>query len=282
MAPDPAAAHRLADLTWPQVAELRDVAPVALVPLGACEQHGLGMALRTDTTRAEFVADRVAERLAPRIVVTPAIPVGVSEHHMAMPGTLTLTGTTLQLVVRELVTSLYRHGWRKVFVLTGHGGNNSAVDVAVSALRAEFQDLHLAWSGITPLVPDVAADLATSKVRGHSCEIETSQALYVDPTLVQPDRLARGSADQGDLDEAGRLSRSHPGIRFPQSYASLSPTGALGDATTADVEAGERLVETAVDRLCAFLEGLAALPPRQPDHAAYRTPPPPPHPATQE
>lgn len=235
---------------------------MALVPLGACEQHGLALALRTDTTRAEYVADRVAERLSPQVVVTPAIPVGVSEHHMGLPGTLTLTGTTLQLVVHELVTSLYRHGWRRVFVLTGHGGNNSALDVAVTRLRGELSDLYIAWSGVTPLATDLVSQATTSTVHGHSCEIETSQAMYVDPTLVQEPLLVRGSAELDDLDAAGRLSRSHPGIHFPQAYADLSRTGALGDGTAADEKTGERIVEAVVDRLCAFLEGFAALPAR--------------------
>jgi creatinine amidohydrolase len=257
--------HRLADLTWPEIAELRTVAPVAIVPLGACEQHGPGLAQRTDTTRAEVVADLVAAKLSPSVVVTPAIPVGVSEHHMAFPGTLTLTPDTLQQVIRELVTSLHRHGWRRVFVLTGHGGNNATVDVAVTRLRTELPDLHLAWSGITPVVSDVAAELATSRVRGHSCEIETSQALFADPALVLPERLTRGSAELSDLDAAGQLGRSHPGIHFPQAYDALSATGNLGDPRQANPAAGERLVTTAVDRIAAFLEGFIRLPARKTD-----------------
>lgn len=255
--------HRLADMAWPEVAERHATAPVAIVPLGACEQHGPGMALRTDTTRAEVVADLVAEQLAPRVVVTPAIPVGASEHHMGFPGTLTLSPVTLQQVVYELVTSLHRHGWRKVFVLTGHGGNNATVEVAVSRLRADLVDLHIAWSGVAPVVADVAAELASSRVRGHGCEIETSQALFVDPSLVRPQSLTKGSAELDDLDAAGRLGRSHPGIHFPQGYDSLSVTGTLGDPTKASPEAGERLVRAAVDRIAAFLEGLIDLPDRQ-------------------
>ncbi|GAA1713733.1 creatininase family protein [Fodinicola feengrottensis] len=256
--------HRLADLTWPEIAALADRAPIAIVPLGACEQHGPGMAMRTDTTRAEVVADVVAQRLSPQVVVTPVIPVGVSEHHMAFPGTLTLSAVTLQQVVHELVDSLYRHGWRKVFVLTGHGGNNAAVEVAVSRLRADFPDLHIAWSGITAVVSDVVADLATSQVRGHSCEIETSQAMFVDPSLVFPERLERGSADLADLDPAGQLSRAHPGIHFPQAYDVLSRTGNLGDARQASLEAGERIIQTAVERIATFLGELANLPARLP------------------
>lgn len=256
--------HRLADLTWPEIDELRPHAPVAIVPLGATEQHGLGMAQRTDTTRAEVVADMVARRMSPRVVVTPTIPVGMSEHHMAFPGTLTLSPVTLQQVVVELVTSLHRHGWRRIYVLTGHGGNNAAVDVAVSRLRAELTDTHIAWSGVTPVVADIIKEQGASQVRGHSCEIETSQALYVDPDLVLPDHLVPGSSTLDDLNPAGRLGRSHPGIQFPQGYDALSPTGNLGNPRLATTELGALLVDTVVDRICGFLTGLIGLPDRSP------------------
>lgn len=180
---------RLADLTWPEIAELREHAPVAIVPLGACEQHGHGLAQRTDTTRAEVVADLVAQRLSPRVVVAPTVPVGVSGHHMAFPGTLTLSPLTLQAVLHDLVGSMYRHGRRKVFVLTGHGGNNATVEVAVTRLRDDLADLHIAWSGITPVVADLAKALSGSRVGGHSGEIETAQAMFVDKDLVLGERL---------------------------------------------------------------------------------------------
>lgn len=254
--------HRLADLTWPEIRDLRAEAPVAIVPLGACEQHGTGLAQRTDTTRAEVVADLIADRLSPRVVVAPAIPVGVSEHHMGFPGTLSVTADTLGRIIDDLLTSLYRHGWRRMFILTGHGGNNSAIDISVRVLRARYDDLHLAWSGITNVAPDVVARLATSPVRGHSCEIETSQALFADPALVRSDQLTRGSATLDDLDPAGRLSRSHKGIHFPQDYHVLSPTGALGDGRDASSEAGAAVISAVVERIAAFLEDFIALPDR--------------------
>jgi creatinine amidohydrolase len=251
---------RLADLTWPEIAELPVRAPVAIIPLGACEQHGPALAQRTDTTRAEVVADLLAQRLRPRVVVTPTIPVGVSEHHMDFPGTLTLTPDTLGRVVHELVLSLYRHGWRKIFVLTGHGGNNTTVEVTLTGLRAQLTDLYIGWSGITPVVADLAKELAHSELRGHSGEVETSQAMFVDPELVLADRLTRGSAALDDLGPAGRLSRSHPGIHFPVQYRTLSANGTLGDARQASKQAGDRLVSTAVERIAAFLTGLIELP----------------------
>ncbi|HJP77302.1 MAG TPA: creatininase family protein [Pseudonocardiaceae bacterium] len=267
----PFRSFRLADLTWPEIAELRDAAPVAIVPLGACEQHGHGLAQRTDSRRAEVVADLVAERLSPKVVVAPTIPVGVSGHHMAFPGTLTLSPLTLQAVIYDLVNSLYRHGWRKVFVLTGHGGNNATVEVAVTRLRDDFTDLHLAWSGVTSVIPDLTSDLAESRVRGHSSAVETAQAMFVDKDLVLAERLTRGSTELGDLTAAGRLSRSHPGIHFPQDYDTLSPAGNLGDGRQATVDIGERLVLTAVERIAEFIDGMVALPARE--HANPDSPP---------
>ncbi|HEX4221710.1 MAG TPA: creatininase family protein [Pseudonocardiaceae bacterium] len=262
---------RLADLTWPEVEELRENAPVAIVPLGACEQHGRGLAQRTDTTRAEVVADLVAERLSPQVLIAPTIPVGVSGHHMAFPGTLTLSPITLQNVIYDLVSSLYRHGWRKVYVLTGHGGNNATVEIAVTRLRNDLPDLHIAWSGVTAVVTDLSKELSASRIGGHSGEIETAQAMFVDKDLVLAERLTRGSADLQDLSPAGRLSRSHPGIHFPQDYDTLSPAGNLGDGRQATVDIGERIVRTAVERIAEFIDGMIALPPRE--HANPVSPP---------
>jgi creatinine amidohydrolase len=247
-------------MTWPEVAAAREAAAVVIVPLGSCEQHGRGMALQTDTVRAVELAKLVAQRLAPRVLVTPAVAFGLSEHHMGFPGTITLTPRTLQHIVYDVVHSLYRHGWRKVFLLNGHGGNNAVLDTASIELRTDFADLHLASSGITPLVPDVVAQEGVSELRGHSCEVETSQALYLDPALVRPESLVPGTARRADLDAAGRLSRMHPAIHFPQPYDRLDPNGALGDATAASYEFGERQITAVLDRLTAFLEQFAVLP----------------------
>jgi creatinine amidohydrolase len=252
--------YLLAEMTWPEVAAARDVAPLVIVPLGSCEQHGRGMALQTDTVRAVELAKLVAERMAPSVLVAPETTVGLSEHHMGFPGTITLTPQTLQRVIYEIVQSLYRHGWRKVFLLNGHGGNNAVVDTASIQLRADLPDLHLAYSGITPLVADVIAEAGVSEVHGHSCEVETSQALYLRPALVRSENLVPGTARRADLNPAARLSRMHPAIHFSQPYHQLDPNGALGNPTVATRGFGERQVTAALERLVSFLEQFIALP----------------------
>src|ERR671939_106242 len=117
----------LANMTWPEAQAALAAADVVIVPTGSTEQHGPGMLLRTDTSIAAAVAERVANRLRPRAVVTPALPFGLSAHHMRFPGTLSLQPDTFMAVVLDVMRSLEAHGARRVFLLNGHGGNQAAL-----------------------------------------------------------------------------------------------------------------------------------------------------------
>ena len=254
----------LAEMTWPEVAAARERAPLALVPVGSCEQHGPHLALQTDAVRAWEFTKRLAERLDPRAVVAPLIPVGVSEHHMAFPGTLTLDPITFQQVVYELVRSLYRHGWRRVFVVNGHGGNDAALGVLMTRLMADFPDLGAAWSGITAMAPDVVRTVKRTERTGHSCEVEASQAMYLAPHLVRADRLTAGQIRPEALNGNADGGKIH----LAQRYERITANGALGDARYATSEAGREIVETALDRVQAFLERFLETPDGSPDDIA--------------
>ncbi|WP_338100524.1 creatininase family protein [Paramicrobacterium fandaimingii] len=243
----------LAQMTWPEAEAAISRSPLAIVPTGACEQHGAHMSLDTDTVRAEGFSRRLAEELAPRAVVTPCLTPGVSAHHMAFAGTLSVSPVTFQQMLYEIVESLYTHGWRYVFIVNGHGGNMSACGVAASRLQADFPDLTVAWTGITSLVSDVAAEHTVGPKAAHSSEIETSQTLYFDPSRVRSDVL-----------EAARQSGTTPtrypgvsgvaGIKAPRPFHKVSPDGATGTPSAATAELGQKLIETAVARATGFLE----------------------------
>src|SRR5262245_10025241 len=140
---------RLGELTTVEAAAATDA--VVIIPAGAFEQHGPGLPLATDLVRAEHVAERVATALRGKALVGPAIPVGVSPHHLAFAGTISLTTTTFATVVREYVDGLYRHGWRKILVLTGHGGNNATLTTVGQDLLTTHPDLQFAWTPVTAL-----------------------------------------------------------------------------------------------------------------------------------
>jgi hypothetical protein len=125
----------LARMTSPEAAEALAGAEVALIPVGATEQHGPNMSLETDTAVAYQLALHTAAALHPRAVVTPPLPYGVSYHHMSFPGTMTLSPETFQAVVLEVVESLRQHGVERFFIIDGHAGNQGALDVLMTKLR---------------------------------------------------------------------------------------------------------------------------------------------------
>ncbi|MFD7898357.1 creatininase family protein [Streptomyces sp. NPDC059568] len=245
---------RLAEMTTLEAAEAVTASPVVIIPAGAFEQHGPGMPLATDTVRAEGVADRVAAALAGRAVIGPPLPVGVSPHHLAFAGTVTLTTTTLAAVVREYVESLHRHGWRKILVVTGHGGNNATLATVAQDLLTTRPDLQFAWSPVTALAADVVSGMEVSEVHGHSGEAETAQMLHLAPELVHTDRLVAGTTSTSQLDPLPRLSRhgSHPALAV--RYDRISENGILGDPRRATAEDGQAVVDAVVVRLVAFVK----------------------------
>lgn len=239
---------RLGEMTTVEAAAATGA--VVIIPAGAFEQHGPGLPLATDLVRAEHIAERVATALRGKAFVGPPIPVGVSPHHMAFAGTITLTTTTFGAVVREYVDGLYRHGWRKVLVVTGHGGNNATLTAVGQDLLTSHPDLQFAWTPVTALAAGAMPD--ASEVTGHSGEAETAQMLYLAPELVRRDRLEKGTTSLDELDPVARLSRrGHPSL--PVRYDQLSANGVLGDPTTATVASGQSIVDAVVARIAEFV-----------------------------
>jgi creatinine amidohydrolase len=244
---------RLAEMTTEEAAAAVTASPVVLLPAGAFEQHGPGMPLATDLVRAEHVADRVARELDGRAVVGPAVPVGVSPHHMAFAGTVTLTTTTLAALLREYADSLHRHGWRKLLVITGHGGNNATLTTVAQDLLTTHPDLQFAWTPLTSLAADVVAGMGVSEVHGHSGEAETAQMLALAPHLVHRERLTAGTTRRAQLDPLGAVAQRPGAPTLSVRYDRLSANGVLGDPRRATREHGEALVDAMVRRIADFV-----------------------------
>ena len=115
---------------------------IAVVPLGATEQHGPHLPTGTDYFTVEWLA-REGARLASEqvpVIVAPALPFGSSDHHFVFGGTISLSTETYYRVLRDVVGSLVKDGFSRIFLLNGHGGNHelaqlAARDVALTAAR---------------------------------------------------------------------------------------------------------------------------------------------------
>jgi len=209
-------------------ADVGAAAPVLLVPVGSCEQHGPHLPLATDTIIAMAICERVAAHL-PDTLVAPALTVTASGEHAGFAGTLSIgTEVTAQVII-ELARS---SDWSRGLVLVnGHGGNRDAVATAMSTVRREGRRIVAWW----PSVPGGDA---------HAGRTETSLMMAIRPELVRTDRLEPG--DRRPLAEIASALRV-------SGIAAVSPGGVLGDPTAATLSDGNRLLDVFVDDLTRLI-----------------------------
>ncbi len=170
---------QLSDVTWTD-ADGVDT-DLALLPVGSTEQHGPHAPLGTDWLNAEVVADAGAEAYDGEVVVAPSIPVGVSEEHRQFTGTLWVSKNTFRQYVRETVASLAHHGWDRVVIVNGHGGNVAALrEVAGTITRHDdAYAVPFTWfEAVGEHRPDM----------GHAGPLETAFLRHTRPELVHEDR----------------------------------------------------------------------------------------------
>lgn len=229
----------LARMRWPEVgAPEAGGAPVLLVPVGSLEQHGPALCLATDAVVAATVTRRAAARLAgragtPPMVVAPTVPYGASGEHEDFPGTVSIGHDALRLLLVELGRSAC--GWaRGVVFVNGHGGNVEALAEATVLLRSEGRGV--AWTSCRAVGSDA-----------HAGRTETSVMMAISPDTVDTARLAPGVTDP-----VGGLM---PRLRA-RGVRAVSPSGVLGDPTTASPELGWRLLAEMVGYLTAELLSL--------------------------
>ncbi|AHV96305.1 creatininase family protein [Paenibacillus sabinae] len=238
--------YLLTHMTWPEVEEALKTVKIAIIPLGAHEQHGPHMAESCDSVLAEEMGKRLTEALHPLALMTPVINMGVSPHHLHFPGTISLEPATLIAILRDMVSSLRNYGIRNFLVLNSHGGNQSTLGVAAGILSTEL-DVRFMYAKTTASAKDVMDRLIDSRLYGHSCEREVSEALYLAPWLVRQDKLASGDISEGDW---RKLRPGNP-IQGFYYYEEMTRNGCIGNAPAGSPEIGEEIVETAVSRLAA-------------------------------
>ena len=229
--------RRLAEMTWPAVAGAVAAGAVTVIlPLGATEQHGPHLPLGTDTFRAVALADRLAEFL-PAALVAPALSVGCSDEHQGFAGLLSLDRETLASVIVDCARRMAGWGVGRLLILSAHGGNGRALDLAAARLAEEVPGLRVVVLGSATALSDailaVAAreGIAADAVGLHAGEGETSEMLALRPDLVLMESVVPGYRDD--------LAHIMPRLRR-EGLRSVTPTGTLGDASDADGARGAR------------------------------------------
>lgn len=249
-------AHVLGELTWPQArVRLREV-DVALLPVGAIEQHGPHLSLDTDAWDAEHLAHRVAEACPqPRPLVLPLLPYGVSYHHESFAGTIGVAPQTLSSMVCDIGRSLHAQGIRKLLIVNGHGGNVPALHLAAQVLNRELRLFVCVETGETSDLE--VAELVTCQMDLHAGEIETSTSLATRPHLV---RMEYAISETPRIDSPQLEGAGPSGVAWYLRTERYSRTGVMGDARAASVEKGEKIWEIQTLRLAALAAHLVRTP----------------------
>lgn len=247
--------YDLTAMTWKEVEESLKTVQLAIIPIGAHEQHGPHMVESCDAVLAEKMALKLGQRMFPYAMVAPTINMGVSQHHLNFPGTISLQPTTLISILKDVISSLKHHGIGKFLLLNSHGGNQSTLNVASMMLTNEL-DVEIYYAKTTGSAKTAIKENVTSPLFGHSCEREVSEALYLAPEIVRLENL-----EKGDIQEEGRWKQLRPGkaIQGFYYYEEMTKNGNIGDATKASWEIGQQIVEEALDNLSNELSKLLDL-----------------------
>jgi len=243
---------------WTEIKSL-DKEMTVVIPLGSIEQHGLHMPLFTDTCQVSAVADRVEAELKDKIVVLPTLWLGSSHHHLDFPGTLSLRPSCYTQVVEELVLSVLSAGFRRVFLLNGHGGNETPIAQALTELSNTDPDAKqsmLAFAGWWQVAkPDAdKLQMETSEIT-HACEYETSLMLYLRPDLIDQKKAAEFTDPiQSQWLEGPKR------VQGFRRFSVFTAAGSMGKPDAATAEKGEKLLNAIVADVVEFLEDYATWP----------------------
>lgn len=234
----------LSEATWTDATVETDL---ALVPVGSTEQHGPHAPLGTDTFTAQAVASAGAERYADahgtEVVVAPAIPVGIAEEHRQFAGTLWVTPDTFRNYVRDVVTSLASHGWNRIVLVNGHGGNVGALREVAAAITRHDEAYAVPFTWF-----EAAASLSEM---GHGGPLETALLRAIEPDLVREERIedAKDGASERWGDWVSKTNLAFDAAEFTEN-------GVVGDPDSGDAERGEELLERATAALVTLLEAI--------------------------
>jgi creatinine amidohydrolase len=236
---------------------------VAVLPVGAVEQHGPHLPVRVDAAINEGIMRHAVERMSDDFpaLILPTMAIGKSNEHSAYPGTLTLSAETLARVWYEVCESVYRAGVRKVLFVNSHGGQPQVMEIVCRDLRINLGMFAVSskWSSFADL-----SDLFTAEERKHGIhagEVETSVMRYLHPELVDMSLAEDFPALSQVLEKEYELLMTEGGaVGFGWQMQDINPKGACGNALAADVERGRISVERAADKLITLIGEVMSYP----------------------
>jgi creatinine amidohydrolase len=224
---------RMDELNWFDIEGYLQADDRLMLVLGSCEQHAY-LSLLTDVKIPQALADGASQQSG--VLVAPPLNFGSSPYFMAYPGTLSLRTATLLDVVEDLVRSSYRHGFRRLLVLNGHGGNDPARGRLYEIL-GELPGLRVAWYAWWQAHSVEEVALRHGLKRSHANWLEAFPFTRVT-----------------DLPEGAKLPPHIPGLMGPQEARQVYGDGSFGGPYTVSLEIMEEVFAAALADVLQLLK----------------------------
>ncbi|MCC5996348.1 MAG: creatininase family protein [Oceanicaulis sp.] len=239
---------QLQQASWPEVESYLKTSKGIVIPIGSFEQHGPNGLIGTDALCPEVIAREAGE--AGGFLVGPTFNVGVAQHHLGFPGSMTLRPSTMIAAINDWIDSLVRHGFRRIYFLNGHGGN-------IATISAAFAESYAAWSmdgdacpyklrqtnwWELPGVMDVCKSIFPVGDGSHATASEVAVTYYAYPGAVKDVTMSPKIAPEGSFTDAADYRRNFPDGRIGSDPSQATP------------EKGAKIVAAARDSLVREVE----------------------------
>jgi len=254
-----------AEMTSADFERLDPARAVAVLPLGATEQHGPHLPLSVDTVLVDGVVRHALGHLAntAQVLVLPTQSVGLSTEHTAFAGTLSLSPEILIRLWIEIGESVARAGLRKLVLFNAHGGHVGAMDIVARELRGRCDLIiyHTSWTQL-PLGESVSSQFSAHEWRFgvHGGDLETSMMLALEPAAVRRELTQDFRSTAQDRAAHYPVLGDGRSAKLGWHMQDYNPQGAAGNATLATQEKGQALLHAAAEQLARLLHEVALLP----------------------
>jgi creatinine amidohydrolase len=256
----------ISEMTTEEVKKALEKNDMVIMPFGSTEQHSRHLPLGTDSIITYEITKKVAEKINKEfpVLVAPLVSVGKSIEHMFFDGTITFQRETLTNIVLDISRSLIKHGFKKIVLINGHGGNTRLLGDLLKDIRYEtgaFVSLIDLWS------PALLHDVLKKIIDIKKCEVfhagllETSFMMLLRPDLVHEDKIQKEPPHRF-TEETGFKYHKLIGSKlggFSWLTKDVTKSGIIGDPTKATKEIGETVLNYVVDEACNVLREVKSL-----------------------
>ncbi|HEU5138969.1 MAG TPA: creatininase family protein [Bacillales bacterium] len=230
-------ANEILHMTRDEVKEKIETFPVAILPLGATEQHGHHMPLGVDVFLAEGISRKLSERTG--ALMLPSMPFGYSWVWRDIPGTVSLQQDHVEDTIKDVAHSVSRYGVKLLIIVNGHDANKSSMKYAARELMDELSMpvIYLFYPNLEQIMEQYCESPNWHGMI-HACEFETSLMLALKPELVDMKKAVKEYPDKPNLYGLSTIS-----------LGDLSKSGVYGNATLATKEKGEKMLNRFVEEM---------------------------------